>query len=203
MTVTITKTVDIKTLTLQELKAIPQFELAELLFECVHNPHIEIKDILQKLENVVDLSEEDFDSFGYTKSQEMLEQEQLVMDEFDTDEPEATETVSETCDMTHTITDAHDGAEEHEPNKKKHYHAHRWSASDRVALYTAAEKGTSLSTILEKGTEHGREFSKRAYWRQLNEMGWSIKNEDNPMVKMKDHDVRWLEYQNRHEMNKV
>jgi len=117
---------------------------------------------------------------------------------------EATETASETHDMIDTTEDAqmvNNEAEEPRLRKKKPYHAHGWTISDRLALYKVAEEGMSLSTILEKGRSNGRQFSKKAYWRQLNYMGWSLKHgTDKPMVKMLDHDARWLAYQEKHKM---
>ncbi len=118
------------------------------------------------------------------------------------DEPEALETVSETHDMTEdvkdvqlvTVTDSH----------KKPYHAHRWSISDRFALYAAAAKGMPLTFIMMEGTKHGRQWTRKAYQTQLNEIGWSLKyGADSPMVKMPDHNSRWLAYQEKHKMNET
>ncbi len=89
MTVTITKTINLKALSLDELKAMPQEDLAEILFEHIQenkskNTHTEIINILQELEDVVNISDQDFMNFGYTKSQEMLEQERIARRELNT-----------------------------------------------------------------------------------------------------------------------
>ncbi len=115
-------------------------------------------------------------------------------------EPEALETVSETHDMTDAIKDAQLVTDSH----KKSYHAYKWSISDRFALYAAAAKGMPLTFIMMEGTNHGRQWTRKAYQTQLNEIGWSLKyGADSPMVKMPDHNSRWLAYQEKHKMNET